>query len=201
MLWQSEIVLKKQRHHLANNGPYSQSYDFSSSHVQMRELDHKEGWTLKNWCFQIVLLKKTLESLLDFKEIKPVNSKENQSWILIGRIEAGLKLQYFGLLMQRVNSLEKTLMLGKIEGRRRRGWQRVRWLDSITNSTDMNLSKLWEMWRTGKHGILQSMGSQRVGHNLMTKQQRYLDWKIFCCCSFQQIELTMSLHYLPAPFC
>ena len=145
MLWQSEIVLKKQRHHLANNGPYSQSYDFSSSHVQMRELDHKEGWTLKNWCFQIVLLKKTLESLLDFKEIKPVNSKENQSWILIGRIEAGLKLQYFGLLMQRVNSLEKTLMLGKIEGKRRKGQQRMRSLDSITNSMDLSLNKLKEM--------------------------------------------------------
>ena len=76
-----------------------------------------------------------------------------------------LKLQYFGHLMQRSDSLEKTLMLGKIEGRRRRG-QRMRWLDVITDSMDMSLSKLWEMGRTGEPGVLQSMGSQRVGHNL-----------------------------------
>ena len=81
-------VLKKQRHHFADKGPYSQSYVFSSSHVQMWELDHTEGWAPKNWCFLIAVLEKTLESPLNFKEIKPVNPKGNQSWIFIGRTDA-----------------------------------------------------------------------------------------------------------------
>ena len=81
-------ILKKQRHHFADKGPYSQSYVFSSSHVQMWELDHTEGWAPKNWCFLIVVLEKTLESPLDCKEIKPVNPKGNQSWIFFGRTEA-----------------------------------------------------------------------------------------------------------------
>ena len=76
---------KKQRCHFPGNGPYSQSYVFSSSHIHMWELNHKEGWALKNWCFQIVVLEKTLESPLDCKEIKLVNRKGNQSWIFIGR--------------------------------------------------------------------------------------------------------------------
>ena len=80
--------IKKQRYHFANKGPYSQSYDFSSSQVQMWELDHKEGWTLKNWCFWTVVLEKTLESPLDCKEIKPANPKGNQPWIFIERIDA-----------------------------------------------------------------------------------------------------------------
>ena len=79
--------IKKQRYHFANKGPYSQSYGFSSSHVWMWALDHKEGWTIKNWCFQIVVLEKTLESPLDCK-IKSVNPKGNQSWIFIGRTDA-----------------------------------------------------------------------------------------------------------------
>ena len=86
-----DSVLKKQRHHLANKGPYSQSYRFSSSHVLMWELDHKEGWALKNWCFRTEVLEKTLESPLDCKEIKPVNPKGNQPWIFIGVDLLGIK--------------------------------------------------------------------------------------------------------------
>ena len=89
-----------------------------------------------------MVYEKTLESPLDCKEIQPIHPKGNQSLIFIGRTDAEAELQYFGHLMQRANSLEKTLMLGKIEGKRRRVWQRMRWLDSITDSMDMNLSKL-----------------------------------------------------------
>ena len=126
--------IKKQRHYFANKGPYSQGDGFSRSHIWMWELDNKEGWESKNWCFWIVVLKKTLESSLDCKEFKPVTPKGNQSWIFIGRTDTELKLQYFGPLMHRANSLEQTLLLGKIEGRGRTGWQRMRWLGAITDN-------------------------------------------------------------------
>ena len=119
--------IKKQRHHFANKHPYSQSYGFSSSHVRMWALDHKEGWAMKNWCFQTVVLEKTSESLGQ-QEIKPVNPDENQPWLFIDCSLEGLmvklKLQHFVHLMLRANSLEKTLMLGKTESKRRgdRGW-------------------------------------------------------------------------------
>ena len=99
--------------------------DFSSSHVLMWELEHKEGWAPKNWCFQTLVLEKSLETPLDSREIKPVNPKGNQLWIFIGRTDA--EVQYFGHLMGRADLLEKTLMLGKIEGKRSRGQQRMRW--------------------------------------------------------------------------
>ena len=136
--------IKKQRQHFADKLQYSQSYGFSNSHVQMWEFDHKEGWVSKHWCCQIAVLEKTLESPLDCKEIKPVNPKGNHPEYSLEGLTLKLKLWYFGQLMQRADSLEKTTMLGKIEGKWRRGQQRMRWLYSITSSMDLNLSKLWE---------------------------------------------------------
>ena len=161
-----DSILKKQRHHFVNKGPYSQNYDFvfviPSNHVWMWELGHEQGWALKNWCLWIVLLEGTFESPLDCKEFKPISPKGTQLWISLEGLMLKLKLQYFCHLMWRTDSLEKTLMLGKIKGERR---QRMRWLDGIPDSMGMSLSRLWETvknretWRAAVHG------SQRFGQD------------------------------------
>ena len=135
--------IKKQRPPFAYKGLYTQSCSFSSSHLWMWELDQKEGWVLKNWWFQIVVLVKTLERPLDSQAIKPLNPKGNQFWIFIGRTDAEAPI--FCPPDVKSHSLEKTLMLGKIEGRRWRRQQRMRWLDSITDSINLSLSKVWEI--------------------------------------------------------
>ena len=170
-----ESILKS-RHlpRLANKGAYSLSYGFSSSHIWMWELDCKEDWMLKSQCFWIIVLEKILENPLDWKRSnQSILGEINPEYSLEG-LMLKLKLWYFGHLMTRANSLEKTLMLGKIEDKRRREQLRMRWLNSITDSRYMNLSKLRETVqdREAWHAIVQGV----------TKSWSQLsDWKTTMC--------------------
>ena len=191
-----------------------QSYGFSSSHVWMWELDYKESWAWKNWCFSTVVLEKTLESPLDSKQIQSVHPKGNQSWIVIGRTDAEADTPILWPPDAKNWFIWKDPDAGKIEGGRRRGWQRMRWLDGISHSMGMSewmkslshvqlFAALWTVahqaplsmgfsrqeyqsgllfpwvwvnsrswWWTGRPGMLQSTGLQRVGHDWATE----LNW-------------------------
>ena len=140
----------------------------------MWELDHKEGWALKNWCFWTVILEKSLESPLDCKEIKPVNPEGNQSWLFIARTDAEAPI----IWLPDVKSwlIGKDLDDQRDRGKWRKGQQRMRWLNSITYSMDMNLSKLQEIVEDRAALRAAVMGLQRVKHDLVTENSNL--WKI-----------------------
>ena len=154
-----------------------QGYSFSSGHVWMWELDCEESWEPKNWCFWTVVLEKTLESPLDCKEIQPVHPKGDQSWVFIGSTDVEAETPMLWPPDVKSWLIWKDPDAGKDWGQEK-GWQRMKWLDGITDSMDMGLTGLGSLWWTGKPGMLGFMGSQRVGHNWVTE----LNWMVSRLC-------------------
>ena len=162
----------KSRHYFGNKGPSSQSYGFSSSHVWMWELDYKENWAQRNWCFWTVVLEKTLESPLDFKDIQPVLPKWNQSWIFIGRTDAEAETPVLWPRCEELTHWKRPWCWERLRAGGEgddRGWDG--WMASSTQWTWVCVDSR-SLWWTGRSGALQFLGSQRVGHDWATE----LNW-------------------------
>ena len=182
---QPRQLIKKQRHYFATKGTSSHGYGFSSGHLWMWELDYKESWALKNWCFWTVVLEKTLESLLDWKEIEPVHTKRDQSWVFIGRTDVETEIPIlWPPWYEQLTHLKRPWCWARLRARGEgdnRGWDGwmalpTQWMWVLVNS------RSW--WWTGRPGMLQFMGSQRLGH----------DWATELTLSFQEcIHITLMI--------
>ena len=210
-----DIILKSRDITLPTKVHLVKAIVFFSSHVWMWELDYKDSWAVKNWCFWTVMLEKTVEILLPARRSNQSILKEISPKCSLKGLMLKLKLQYFGHLMGRADWFVKTPMLGKIEGRRRRGRQRMRWLDGVTDSIDMSFSKLRELvmdregWRAVVHGIGGSDMTKRLSlcashHQLLAIQHTlqavshisptHLNWQAFL---FLKKQLYWDILHMP----
>ena len=183
--------IKMHRHHFANKGLCSQSYGFSSSCRWMWELDHKEDWVLKTWCFWIVVLEKTLESSLDSKKIKAVNPKRNQSWMFMGKTDAEVEAPILWPSDAKSWHWKRCWCWERLKTGRKGTAEETVGCHHRLNGHDFEQTQRW--WRTGKPAMLQSMGFQRVRHNLVTEKQQqivlsfiFINWLILI--SFKSIR-------------